>query len=780
MIPINILGAKNFRVFGDNSGFLEELEQINLLTGANNSGKSSIIKILQVIKDNVNQNNFPGTLNLTNQEHLLGDFENILENTDNKKIILELPFIFLGIKTYYISLEYWIPKGRETYVANLRSIEVIDKVEKKIIFSFKYIEASEDEKRIDKENYESEKEAYKQKLDKQKEVKRSINSVDFLSNFFIPPFENSLEGFVNWSVNLEELHKKLKDMLKVYEIYQQNKNSRKWLEEADNICKDAYLSPSHLTTSLKDNVDINLWNDFLESDLFKEKELLGKESVGERDLESEEYFYPAPQIEDILNGTILKVMSEKLKWESSNDDEKYTVLKHAYIESLKILTQRIKSINFLSTIREENLRVYNTQSNSPFTRLIKSCDISELKYSDFINKYLKEFQIGEKISVEYLRKYQLMYVSIIQKDTTKRELVDFGYGIKQLILILIQIEVLRNSNKRIVEDYDDEHGHYFEEIYNPSILIIEEPETNLHPKWQSLLAKLFSEAVNKFNIQFVIETHSEYLIRNFQNLVANQKISEKSIKIFYLRNPTILESNKKQIDSIFIKKDGSIDYELFDSGFFDQNDSLELSLLNIQRNKFFEDFSKLKKNKKDDEDKIIDLQKEIDNYVSQKDLAVYHNFTTQRFDVSKLSPKTIQYLVSGQFLLHNINDVSDFSPVIIQYGRALENELKGIFANANKSKKWMLGVMQAYLEKILLLKSSISNIKINSKECSIVANELALQFKAQKNLKIKLINTIRNERNDAGHAGYTKTKQEALDYIKKVDEFLDAWISEKK
>ncbi|WP_159260280.1 hypothetical protein [Tenacibaculum maritimum] len=37
MISINILGLKNYRVFNDNQGFLEELSNINVLTGANNS-----------------------------------------------------------------------------------------------------------------------------------------------------------------------------------------------------------------------------------------------------------------------------------------------------------------------------------------------------------------------------------------------------------------------------------------------------------------------------------------------------------------------------------------------------------------------------------------------------------------------------------------------------------------------------------------------------------------------------------------------------------------------
>ena len=110
---------------------------------------------------------------------------------------------------------------------------------------------------------------------------------------------------------------------------------------------------------------------------------------------------------------------------------------------------------------------------------------------------------------------------------------------------------------------------------------------------------MFVEANNKFNIQFIIETHSEYIIRKFQTLVANNKISGENVKIFYVRHPKDVNQDKKQISSINIQQDGSIDYQIFDGGFFDENDNLELSLLNIQRDRFLHDFEELKKNKEE-------------------------------------------------------------------------------------------------------------------------------------------------------------------------------------
>jgi predicted ATPase len=51
------------------------------------------------------------------------------------------------------------------------------------------------------------------------------------------------------------------------------------------------------------------------------------------------------------------------------------------------------------------------------------------------------------------------------------------------------------------------------------VLLIEEPESNLHPALQSKLAVFFVELANKYNKQIIIETHSEYIIRKIQYVV---------------------------------------------------------------------------------------------------------------------------------------------------------------------------------------------------------------------------------------------------------------------
>lgn len=58
------------------------------------------------------------------------------------------------------------------------------------------------------------------------------------------------------------------------------------------------------------------------------------------------------------------------------------------------------------------------------------------------------------------------------------------------------------------------------------LLIIDEPEMNLHPDNQRILARIFSILINK-GLRLVISTHSDYIIREFNNMIMAEEISQK-------------------------------------------------------------------------------------------------------------------------------------------------------------------------------------------------------------------------------------------------------------
>ena len=106
------------------------------------------------------------------------------------------------------------------------------------------------------------------------------------------------------------------------------------------------------------------------------------------------------------------------------------------------------------------------------------------------------------------------------------------------------------------------------------ILLIEEPEANLHPNLQAELAELFLEVAQQYQFQIIIETHSEYLVRRMQTLVADQLCNSDQIGLYYL--------DAMDYRRIYILEDGKLS-QPFGSGFFDKASEETLALIRIQR-----------------------------------------------------------------------------------------------------------------------------------------------------------------------------------------------------
>ena len=88
---IKKIGIENFRVFKEYTEF--NLAPITLLTGTNNSGKSSFLKLLDLLKSNFSTNQDFSELNFENGSHNLGTFDKVLNwDNDSKavKIILDI------------------------------------------------------------------------------------------------------------------------------------------------------------------------------------------------------------------------------------------------------------------------------------------------------------------------------------------------------------------------------------------------------------------------------------------------------------------------------------------------------------------------------------------------------------------------------------------------------------------------------------------------------------------------------------------------------------------
>lgn len=232
-----------------------------------------------------------------------------------------------------------------------------------------------------------------------------------------------------------------------------------------------------------------------------------------------------------------------------------------------------KSTHYIPSVRTKVDRIFRVGNNDSYFQEVlfqfhntKLNDVAQV----FIDKYLKEFDIADRIDLVLSSDSDNTKI-FLEKNGSKSELADLGYGISQVLPIILKIGLL-------ISDSEPNGFHHY---YRSSIIIIEEPETNLHPALQSKLADMFVECYQKYNIQFIIETHSEYLIRKLQYLTAKKTIKPSDSVIYYFNHPDNVPIGEKQVKKIEILDDGSLSDE-FGPGFFDEAANWELELLRLK------------------------------------------------------------------------------------------------------------------------------------------------------------------------------------------------------
>ena len=237
---------------------------------------------------------------------------------------------------------------------------------------------------------------------------------------------------------------------------------------------------------------------------------------------------------------------------------------------LKDFAEISDNLEYLEAVRANTKRIYtNDSQGTSFNDLIleyKSREISK-ESLEFTNKWLKKFEIADELIFENIEGVATTIFLI--KKNKKIALADLGYGITQFLPILLKIALEVPISPKSDNDL----------VIVKKTFLLEEPETNLHPKLQSLIADFLLDAIKTFEIRFIIETHSEYVIRKMQILTAEKKIKQNDVLIYYFNESTNEHSTK--VIKIEIKPNGSLTDE-FGNGFFDEATNLKIELLKIK------------------------------------------------------------------------------------------------------------------------------------------------------------------------------------------------------
>ena len=133
-----------------------------------------------------------------------------------------------------------------------------------------------------------------------------------------------------------------------------------------------------------------------------------------------------------------------------------------------------------------------------------------------IARNLKELGLIEAFSVREFGEGRGFYEAVVQRheggpDAT---LADVGIGVSQVLPVLVLL-------------------HYVPE---GSIVLLEQPELHLHPSVQSRLADVMLDVARARDLQIVVESHSEHLLRRFQRRVAERKAALSELKLYFVRS----------------------------------------------------------------------------------------------------------------------------------------------------------------------------------------------------------------------------------------------------
>lgn len=265
-------------------------------------------------------------------------------------------------------------------------------------------------------------------------------------------------------------------------------------------------------------------------------------------------------LDDITNAEYFNGSFEKVKRLYSFEDNS-PIVKH--IQEIVKLNNKLGSIiNHYNELGEE---VGDTNA-------ILSSGLNDYKVGTFRDKWLKELEIGDELIIEKDNE-GLGFKLYIRNGEYKESLADLGHGISQIVMLLLLLE--KNILKTKIEQYislDEEFGDCF---YHDTYVIVEEPEVSLHPCFQSKLAQMFKEATEYGRkLHIIIETHSEYIVRKTQAIVANFSASEfekNPFAVYYFDRDGFCYPLKH-------KNSGRFD-RAFGEGFFDESARLNYQVL---------------------------------------------------------------------------------------------------------------------------------------------------------------------------------------------------------
>ena len=549
------ISVKNFRVFKELTQF--EIRPLTFLIGPNNSGKSSFTKLMLAFKNNLHCIKFSESEN-----HNLESYDKILNwSSDSDQIILRpihrVPFLSNNF-SYEIS-----------YKNNtIDSVVLLNVLNNKEIMSFKSILTDSDveyHSRFNELLFNFDINflidlIYKKQVCFKATLLNEEN-IDFNTiknqNSSTTGYSNELEKVIS---ELEKVISSLEKDYLLFDLYRSNENitsfyKKNIISNQNSITKKGFMLAMDYDETISSGSVKKLKNDFINN----LKERLKKELEIDLDLDNLELRYSKLGTLMFSKESIIQRELEKLL-----NDFPTSILSS-------------QPIHYISANRGSQKRVLQNTSVNQINEIIVDYSLLDKPDLVYLREVLQIFGIEGELVIE---RFENTISSVYMLQNNKKiNLADLGFGYSQIIPIFLKIITATKNLDKNGASYSQKMSLDF---LKGITVIIEEPEANLHPSLQAKFADFLALTLKKFpKINFIVETHSEYLIRKLQFLTAKGDLKTNDTIIHYFNNDKYVSIKEPKVKQIFINDDGGLT-DNFGPGFFDEATTLQFDLIRLQ------------------------------------------------------------------------------------------------------------------------------------------------------------------------------------------------------
>ena len=211
------------------------------------------------------------------------------------------------------------------------------------------------------------------------------------------------------------------------------------------------------------------------------------------------------------------------------------------------LTSLLEDLHYLGPLRANPRRIYSWSGADPLDtgpagefvvaailsyRQRHSAVIGKPNYPPAVDEYvagwLKQLGLVHDFRVEQMAEGRRVYEVKVQKSIVSPEvlLADVGFGVSQILPVLTLCFYVSSG----------------------STVILDHPDIHLHPSAQAGLADVFIDAWKNRGVQVLFESHSEHLLRRLQRRIAEEKIGQDDVGLFFCSTNDVGASNLRSLE----------------------------------------------------------------------------------------------------------------------------------------------------------------------------------------------------------------------------------------